>query len=277
MRTALVKGVALVCAAGALVFLFAKPITGIFFADPTSNVYRLTVLLFRIYPFCMPLSAINIIMVNYFQSSSRMKIVHVLSVMDGVAGTVLSSLVLGPVMGAPGIWIAHVLNGVYTLVIVAVYSRIINGRMPRTISELLALPAGFGVAEDQRLDISIHNEQEVMDTSRLVMTFCKRVGIDDRRAMFAGLCMEEMAGNIVQHGFVDGKKHIVDVRVVNRSEEGLLLRIKDDCKAFNPKEKLELIDPADVTHNIGLRMSQRLAREISYSNVLGLNVLTILL
>ena len=85
-----------------------------------------------------------------------------------------------------------------------------------------------------------------------------------------------MAGNIVQHGFPDGKKHLVDVRVVNRTD-GLLLRIKDDCRAFDPKEKLALIDPEDVTHNIGLRMTARFAREMSYSNVLGLNVLTILL
>ena len=69
---------------------------------------------------------------------------------------------------------------------------------------------------------------------------------------------------------------MVDVRIVSCSE-GLLLRIKDDCRAFDPKEKLELIDPEDMSHNIGLRMAQRFAKEMSYSNVLGLNVLTILL
>ncbi len=276
MQTALTRGVAMVCGAAALVFLLARPLSGLFFPDPASEVYRLTVLLFRIYPFCMPLTAINVIMVNYFQSSARMKIVHILSMMDGIIGTVLSSLVLAPILGAVGIWIAHVLNGVYTLIAVIIYARIINGRIPRTLFDLLAIPAGFGVAEDQRLDISIHNAEEVTQTSQLVMDFCKRVGISSRGSVFAGLCMEEMAGNIVEHGFTDGKKHMVDVRVVNR-KDGLLLRIKDDCKAFNPKEKLALIDPEDVTHNIGLRMVQRLAREMSYSNVLGLNVLTILM
>ena len=276
MRTALTKGIAMVSGVAALVFLLAGPISGIFFEDHSSAVYHLTVLLFRIYPFCMPLSAINVIMVNYFQSASRMKIVHVLSIMDGVAGTVLSSLILAPVLGAAGVWIAHVLNGVYTLAAVVVYSCMHRRKIPHSIEDLLAIPEDFGVAEDQRLDISIHNETEVTETSQLVMDFCRRVGIDAKRSIYAGLCMEEMAGNIVEHGFTDGKDHMVDVRVVNRPE-GLLLRIKDDCRAFNPKEKLELIDPEDVTHNIGLRMAQRFARELSYSNVLGLNVLTILL
>ena len=87
-----------------------------------------------------------------------MKIVHVLSVMDGVAGTVLSSLILASVLGAVGVWIAHVLNGVYTLIAVVVYSRLVRGRWPRSIEDLLSIPENFGVSEDQRLDISIHNE-----------------------------------------------------------------------------------------------------------------------
>ncbi len=276
MRTALVKGVGMVCAAAILVFLLAGTLTGIFFDDPASNVYRLTILLFRIYPFCMPLSAIAVIMINYFQSSYRMKIVHILSIMDGVAGTVISSLILAPILGAVGVWVAHVLNGIYVIIAVVLYSRLVSVRFPSSFEELLAVPDDFGVAEDQRLDISIHNEKEVTDTAQLVMAFCRKAGIDEKRAMYAGLCMEEMAGNIVEHGFPDGKRHLVDVRVVNRAD-GLLLRIKDDCRAFNPKEKLALIDPDDVTHNIGLRMVQRFAKEMTYSNVLGLNVLTIIL
>ena len=86
--------------------------------------------------------------------------------------------------------------------------------------------------------------------------------------------MEEMAGNIVEHGFDDGKKkHSADVRVVYKNDE-LLLRISDDCRAFDPKEKLELVDNADVTKNIGLRMVHRLAKSMSYTNMMGLNVLT---
>ena len=273
IKTALFKGVAMVCAVALAVLLLARPITGIFFKDPSSNVYQLCVWLFRIYPFCMPLSAICVIFINYFQSASRMHIVHVLSVMDGAAGLVLSSLVLGPVLGAIGIWIAHVLNGVYTTIAIIVHAYVVNRKMPRSVEDLMTIAPSFGVEADQRLDLTIHSAEEVADTSVRIMEFCERVGIDRKRAVYAGLCMEEMAVNIIKHGFSDSRTHTVDVRVVNKSE-GLLLRIKDDCRAFNPKEKLELIDPGDATHNIGLRMVHRLAKDMSYSNVLGLNVLT---
>ena len=222
----------------------------------------------------MPLTAICAIFSNYYQSSSRMKYVNVLSVMDGVLGTCLSGAVLAPFLGAIGIWIAHVLNGVYTTIAVVVFAVLENKTMPASIEDLLALPHDFGVPTEKRLDISIHDATEVTDTSAAVIAFCKSHGIDDRRAFLAGLCLEEMAGNIVAHGFTSQKRRSADIRVVYKENE-LLLRIKDDCRPFNPKERLALIDPEDVTHNIGLRMVERLAKTMSYSNVLGLNVLTI--
>ena len=87
--------------------------------------------------------------------------------------------------------------------------------------------------------------------------------------------MEEMAGNVVAHGFsVDRKKHSVDVRVVYR-DNGLILRLKDNCVAFDPAARREIADPEDVTKNIGIRMVYKIAGSVSYQSVLGLNVLTI--
>ena len=53
------------------------------------------------------------------------------------------------------------------------------------------------------------------------------------------------------------------------------MTIKDDCRAFNPKETVELFDPEDKTHNIGLRLISGVAREMNYQNNFGLNILTI--
>ena len=83
-----------------------------------------------------------------------------------------------------------------------------------------------------------------------------------------------MAGNIVEHGFTDNKNHSIDVRVVYTGEE-LILRIKDDCKSFNPKERVDMLNPDDPAHNIGLRLISRLANDMMYQNTFGLNVLTI--
>ncbi len=274
MRTALLKGVPIVFALAAAVIALAEPISYLFYRDTASNVYYLTVWIFRIFPLSMPLSAICVIFINYYQSSSRMKIVNTLSVTDGLLGVGIASIILAPFYGAIGVWAAHVVNGLITTAIVICYAWILNRRMPTSIEDLLTLPDDFGVPEDRRLDISIHNAAEVTNTSSMILDFCERNKVDKKRAFYASLCMEEMAGNIVEHGFDDGKKdHSADVRVVYKDDE-LVLRITDDCRAFDPKEQLKLIDPDDVTKNIGLRMVQKLARSISYTNMLGLNVLT---
>ena len=87
--------------------------------------------------------------------------------------------------------------------------------------------------------------------------------------------MEEMAGNVVSHGFTkDDKEHSVDVRVVHKDGD-LILRIKDDCVPFDPGERQSIVESDDVLKNIGIRMVFKLAKDIQYQNILGLNVLTI--
>ena len=145
-----------------------------------------------------------------------------------------------------------------------------------TIEDYLALPQTFGVPADKRLDISIHCQQDVVNTSERIIEFCHSVGVDKKRAFYAGLCLEEMASNIVQCGFVNAKKCSADIRVVYK-DDSLVLRIKDNGKPFDPTQKMKLIQPDDVTHNIGLRLVQALAKKTVYSSVLGLNVFTIVL
>jgi LytS/YehU family sensor histidine kinase len=80
---------------------------------------------------------------------------------------------------------------------------------------------------------------------------------------------------VVGHGFhKDKKKHSVDIRVVYK-DSGLLLRIRDDCRPFDPGERKKLTNPSDPVSNIGIRLVFQIAKEVEYQFILGLNVLTI--
>jgi anti-sigma regulatory factor (Ser/Thr protein kinase) len=116
---------------------------------------------------------------------------------------------------------------------------------------------------------------EVMTISRQVIEYCEEKGIDKKRAFFSGLCMEEMAGNIVTHGFSkDSKKHSVDIRVIHKGDE-IILRLRDNCKAFDPATREKVMEADDMGRNVGIRLVYRIAKDVSYQNLLGLNVLTI--
>ena len=55
----------------------------------------------------------------------------------------------------------------------------------------------------------------------------------------------------------------------------MILRIRDDCIPFDPYERSTIFDGDDVLKNIGIRLVYAAASEVSYNNILGLNVLTI--
>ena len=118
--------------------------------------------------------------------------------------------------------------------------------------------------------------EDVTQTAEKVQTFCVSHGIPRKTAAHAGLCLEEIAGNIVFHGFhADRKKHMIEVRVHIRND-GVVLRIKDNCIPFNPKEWYEMASAGeDPFSNVGIRLVYAIAEEIDYQNLLGLNVLTI--
>ncbi len=87
--------------------------------------------------------------------------------------------------------------------------------------------------------------------------------------------MEEMAGNVVTHGFSgDRRMHSVDLRVVHSGDE-IILRIRDNCAAFNPSERARVMEGDTEGKNVGIRLVYRIARDVSYQLLLGLNVLTI--
>ena len=104
---------------------------------------------------------------------------------------------------------------------------------------------------------------------------CRQRGIDARRSYIASLCMEEMAGNIVEHGFTkDKKQHSADIRVVHK-DDTVILRIRDNCVAFDPAERLRIMEKGKNGKNFGIKLVYGIATEVTYQNLLGLNVLTI--
>ncbi|MBR3473984.1 MAG: ATP-binding protein [Oscillospiraceae bacterium] len=275
MRVMFRRFLPLMGAVCALIILCAEPLTRIFFRDPAEPVYRMTVWGLRILPLCMPLAIICMHFSSYSQSAGKTGLVYLLSALDGVICVAGFTALLIRRLGVNSVYIANVLNGVVVVLVIVGYAWLKTKRFPRNMEELMVIPDGFGVPERERLDLSIRSMEDVVSVSRRVQSFCLERGVDARRAYLAGLAMEEMAGNIVDHGFTkDKKSHSIDVRVA-RKEQDVILRIKDDCVPFDPGERQQLAEGDDLTKNIGIRMVFKIARQVEYQNLLGLNVLTI--
>ena len=105
---------------------------------------------------------------------------------------------------------------------------------------------------------------------------CTDKGEPARIAYLTSLAVEEMAKNVIEHGFSkDNKKHTLSARIVHKENE-LIIRIRDDCKSFDPRKKYEQIyandDPGS---NYGIRMIMAEAGEVRYTSMFNLNNLLI--
>lgn len=269
------RGLALTVGLAVLVVVISGPISRIFFPDAASNVYHLTKQLVIIYGLCIPMILACAVFSNYMQALQKNIFVNFVSVFDGFFSMVIPSIILAPILGAFGVWLANPIGIFFTALLTPIYRLITLRRWPKNEDEWLFLSDNFGVKDDEYISINIRNINDVVNTAERIQEFCEGRGISTKLSYYSALCLEETASNVVDHGFTkDNKKHMVDLLVICR-DKNVQLRIKDDCVPFNPEERLEMISSDDPLKNIGIKIVHELADEIVYQNMIGLNVLTI--
>ena len=99
--------------------------------------------------------------------------------------------------------------------------------------------------------------------------FCLNHGIDSKRALYAALFIEEMAGNVVLHGkrkkfnsiICDFRLFIVDGKVS--------ITLRDYCRQFDPTRYLEL--HPNSRKGMGIRIVKHLSSEFRYFTAFNSN------
>lgn len=269
------KGMVLAVTLTAVVIILTPFLSGLFFPDRSSEVYRLTYQLFIIYALCIPFVLVAQVLTNYMQATGHNLFVNIMSVVDGLLSIVIPAAILAPVLGALGVWLSNPIGIVITILTVPIYALIYWKRVPKNLDEWMFIKPNFTVSDEDSLDIPIRSMDDVSETSAKIQEFCDAHDIAARPAYYASLCLEEMAGNVVRYGFTgDTKKHTLNATVVYFGDT-VMLRLKDDCPAFNPNEMAEMVASKRNLDNIGIRTVYKIADEVTYQNMLGLNVLTI--
>ena len=250
--------------AGLMILIMAcsNLIPALFFTqgDPAWAIARRMLLIFPSFLVCN--TVLNLLLKCY-QIQDEKSFVNIASVAENLIIGLYSALGVS-VIGADAVWLAFPLAELTLLLVIAV----IGIRK----KSWLWLNSDFGASEDQKMEFSVKNMNEVIHISEKVIFFCGEKGMSSHDSKIAGLCIEEMAGNIVTHGFTDKKPHCIDIRTVIKNGD-LTIRIRDDCVAFDPVERMKQFSPDDPCKNIGIRMIGMLTKDISYYNTVGINTL----
>lgn len=247
-------------------------VAGLYYV-PGSEAWTLTREMLLMFPSFVLFNAVFAILQKTYQCEGRMLFVNVMTAVENllVAGI---AAVAYMIIGVKAVWITYTLTSISCLIIVGISVFIREKRITFSLKDWMKLDKDFGVDEEDRIDITLTSIDGVVDASRRAVEFCRSKNIDERRAMLAGLSLEELAGNIIQHGFTDGKRHSVDVRLVYKNGE-ITIRFRDNCKAFDPVKYLKQFQPSDPYGNIGLRMIVNMAKRVFYLNNIGMNTLLI--
>ena len=273
VQYALIFGTALAVLAFAgahpLVFLFASG------KSNSAQMAEYAVRAMRIYAFGLPMYGINMVFVNYLQGIGRLKLANLISVLDNLIYVTAIAWIFSGKLGMTAVWISYPVGEALVILTVFLAAFRNRGRVPRTTEDFLFLPKEFGAAPEDVYERSFRTIEEVMTAAEEVDGFMKEHDATPKQRLLIPLCIEEMAKNVVEHGIARGKDgNSAEMRVLKKNGEWIL-RVRDNCRAFDPRQWIQINNPEDPSSNIGIRMICGMARDVKYVNAMQLNNLII--
>ena len=255
--------IAVVCAA-------AAPVVKLFISDPAAQDLAITGL--RLFSLSLLPCSLNTSFKNYYQGVARSGFTQAISVMQNFALVALSAFIFSRFLGVTGVWLGYVSGETLTWLVICAVVFIRNKKFAVSADAFSMLSADFGVAEGELMEAAITNDADAVEASRKAEEFCLAHGRSAKQSSMIALCVEEMAENIVKHGFrkSGGRDCRIDVRLLFKGED-CMIRIRDNCVNFDPVKYMELHRDDDPFSHIGIRMVMKTVKDAEYVNSLGLN------
>lgn len=268
LRYACILGLAV----GAGLMVLSPFLTSIFLPDPgvTRDMATLGVRLFALglIPCC-----VNNALKSFYQGTGRIGLSEAVSLLEGAVFPSLAALILAQTAGTDGIWLYFVIGEILMLGTILLYVRAKTKQGRLTPEALMLLPDHFGAGPDETLEMQLHSMPEVIEAAGKTAEFCLAHGMDDKFSNRVALCVEEMAGNTVLHGFTPNGSNYLSVLVQHKNRRWVL-RFRDDCGGFDPIHYVPAEGQPDA---LGIRLMLSMADEANYTYHMNLNNLTLIL
>ncbi len=257
------------------VFLLAKPLASLFSQSSSdgNEVLKLAAFGLKLFAPCLVSSALNTTFKNYFQGINHEILSDFISFFQNFLFIAVYVVVLGKIFGSTGVWLSFICGETTTLLFIVVYVFIKNKKIEISADNFSLLDPDFGEKAENCFEVSIQEKNEIIAASKNANEFCKSHGLSARVSMLTALCIEEMANNIVSFGFTEGSDHSINIRILKKQDK-LIVRIRDNCKKFDPVNYLKFHGADDPASHIGIRMVMSMTKDVAYINSMGLNNLT---
>lgn len=263
----------LVVPASALLVIAAPLIVRLYMPEH-SEASEMAVKALRSYSLALPFVAFNEMYMNYFQATGRTNTSSVFSVLSRIGMIIPCGLILKALFGADGVWAAIFASEALVSLCIAAYA-LISGRTGSFAEKFLFISKS-SFENTVFFDAVISQKGEQRGLSEKVEIFCEENGVDENRTYLTSLFCEELVTNIVEYGFEDDKPHSIDLRISITGEE-IRIRIRDDCRPFDPGKWYQLYLTDDPIANIGIKIVIKSSRNFEYTTTFSLNNVFIVL
>ena len=272
LRTLARSSVVLGLAVMALLMTFARPCVALFIPNAGES-QSLAIQGLRVFSTGLTFCCMSNVLRSCYQGTGRVQMMEAISVLDNAVLPVLTAFLFSLVVGVNGTWFLFLASETMTMLGILGYVWVKKRHITWLPEDVLLLRAGFGVPPEDLLEVDPVSLEDVMTVSHKAYDFCKRAGGSDRLASHLSLCIEEMGGNIVIHGFASEKKNHLSIRLQHKHNTWTL-RFRDDCMAFDPVQHISLVNAQD---SVGINLAMRMADEARYTYSMNLNNLALIL
>ncbi|MBR3290066.1 MAG: ATP-binding protein [Clostridia bacterium] len=254
-----------------ILLLVCAPLMVTLFVPNAGAVQDMAVLGVRLFAAGLIPCCLNNALKNAYQATDRSRLTEIISMLEGAVLPAIAAFIFSRFLGTTGVWLYFISGELLMLLLIGLYVRLRTGSMPWRDGAALLLRPDFGQTSDDLMEVDIHSVEEVAAVSEQAQHFCESHGQSGKIANRIAVCIEEMAVNTIQHGFVkDNKPHHLSVRVLYKPD-AWVLRFRDDCGAFDPVHYV----PREGKDALGIRLTLAMASEVSYTYSLSLNNLTL--
>ena len=178
------------------------------------------------------------------------------------------------VLDSDAVWVAFPVGEALTAAAIFAFAAARKHGMPKSAKDFLFLKEPFGAPADEVLDVTISDFDQVVPACELASEFCAGKGADGKTCYHVTLFIEELGSNVAEYGFAADEGRILEIRIVH-FEDSWVLRLRDNCRAFDPVKWIKLNESDDPTVNMGIKLVCGMAKDVTYVSTLDLNIITL--
>lgn len=215
----------------------------------------------RIYAISYMGTAVTFLYTFYAQAIQKRHLATIISFIEGCLVPVSAAFVLSYFFGGDGIWFAFTVAEAVTIIFLVVFSKVYARKTGGEYS-------GFFINkhnDDRKVfEYTVRGDVgEAVGLARDVQSYLS----GRKSAALVGLAIEDMLVNIID---INEKVDAIDV-IVRNNDDDILVSIVDTGIGFNPVVENENLEFDNIS------VLNKIAKEIDYSRVLGLNSTVIII